>query len=208
MNKLYNLARVTTATTGTGTMTLGSAVSGYLTFANAGVSNGEVVTYGIRDGANSEIGMGTYSTAGTTLTRTTVYRSTGAAFTGKITLSGNAIVFITQSAEDLREIGIRAVSKTSNYTVLASDNMRSFNNIGAVGEVDLTLPTAVADLKFTFVVYAAQILKIIGAGADVIKGGTTFSDVDIQSNEPYSSLTLEAHGSGLWVATSTVGNWS
>jgi hypothetical protein len=36
--KLYNLARVSTATTGTGTITLGAAVSGYLTFALAGLS--------------------------------------------------------------------------------------------------------------------------------------------------------------------------
>jgi hypothetical protein len=45
--KLYNLARMTTPTTGTGTITLGSAV---LTFASAGVQNGETVSYGIADG--------------------------------------------------------------------------------------------------------------------------------------------------------------
>jgi hypothetical protein len=58
MAKLYNLARVTTATTGTGTMTLGAAVAGYLTFAGAGVQNGDVVAYAIKDGSNSEIGRG------------------------------------------------------------------------------------------------------------------------------------------------------
>ena len=57
MAKLYNLARVNTATTGTGTITLGSAVAGYLTFALAGVADGDVVDYGIKDGSNSEIGM-------------------------------------------------------------------------------------------------------------------------------------------------------
>ena len=39
MGKLYNLARMTTATVGTGTIALGAAVSGYLTFANAGVAD-------------------------------------------------------------------------------------------------------------------------------------------------------------------------
>ncbi|MDB5607787.1 MAG: putative rane-localized protein [Bradyrhizobium sp.] len=96
-SKLYNLARMTTATTGTGTITLGSAVSGYLTFALAGAANGDVVSYAIKDGANSEIGTGTYTSAGTTLTRT-VTKSTNA--NAAISLSGAAEVFITFRAED------------------------------------------------------------------------------------------------------------
>lgn len=98
MAKLFNLARVTTATTGTGTITLGSAVSGYLTFALAGVSNGDVVSYGIKDGANSEVGIGTYTSSGTTLTRT-VTKSTNS--NAAISLSGAAEVYITIRAEDL-----------------------------------------------------------------------------------------------------------
>lgn len=97
MAKLYNLARMTTATVGAGTITLGSAVSGYLTFALAGVPNGEVVSYGIKDGSNSEVGTGTYTSAGTTLTRT-VTKSTNS--NAAISLSGSAEVFITPRAED------------------------------------------------------------------------------------------------------------
>lgn len=99
MAKLYNLARMTTATTSTGTITLGSAVSGYLTFALAGVANGDIVSYGIKDGANSEIGIGTYTTSGTTLTRT-VTKSTNS--NAAINLSGTAEVFITPRAEDFK----------------------------------------------------------------------------------------------------------
>lgn len=103
MAKLYNLARMTTTTTGTGTITLGSAVAGYLTFAQAGVANGDVVDYAIKDGNDSEIGTGTYTSSGTTLTRT-VTKSTNS--NAAINLSGAAEVFITPRAETLNDASL------------------------------------------------------------------------------------------------------
>jgi len=43
MTTVVNRARMTTATTGTGDITLGSAVAGFATFAEAGVSDGDTV---------------------------------------------------------------------------------------------------------------------------------------------------------------------
>jgi hypothetical protein len=60
-------ANVTTTTTGTGTLTLGSAVSGYTNF--SGVGNGNQTYYAITDSTNFEIGVGTYTSSGTTLSR-------------------------------------------------------------------------------------------------------------------------------------------
>ena len=102
MSKLFNLAKMTTATEGTGTITLGSAVSGFLTFALAGVSDGDIVSYGISDGANSEVGYGTYGSAGTTLARTTILNSTNSG--SAIDLSGNAIVYITALAQNFYDV--------------------------------------------------------------------------------------------------------
>jgi hypothetical protein len=111
---LHNLARVTSATTGTGTLTLGSAVSGFLSFADAGVANGETVTYAIRDGADSEIGRGVYTTAGTTLTRATIYESTngGAA----INCTGSQEVFVTAAAENVWTAPTVTTVTTTNLT--------------------------------------------------------------------------------------------
>ena len=98
MVTLVNRAKMTTATTGTGTITLGVAVSGYQSFAAAGVTNSQVVRYVVEDGANWEIGTGTYTSSGTTLSRTPTQSSSGGA---AISLSGAAFVFITAVVADL-----------------------------------------------------------------------------------------------------------
>jgi hypothetical protein len=97
---LKNLARMTTATTGTGTITLGAAVSGFLTFAQAGLANGQHVSYGINDAGsgNGEVGRGTYSASAGTLSRDVILASTNSG--AAINLSGSAQVFITELAED------------------------------------------------------------------------------------------------------------
>lgn len=96
----HNIAKMTSTTTGTGTLTLVAAISGYNTFANAGVVNGEIVTYTIRDGSNSEVGRGTYTSSGTTLSRDTVLSSTNSG--SKISCSGNQQVMISLASEDIQ----------------------------------------------------------------------------------------------------------
>ena len=89
---------MTTSTTGTGTITLGSAVSGYQSFDAANITNGQTVRYAIEDGTAFEIGSGTYTSSGTTLTRSVTESSNS---DSAITLTGNAEVFITATVADL-----------------------------------------------------------------------------------------------------------
>lgn len=103
MAALLNRAKMTTATTGTGTVTLGIAVTAFLTFAEAGAANATVYSYVIEDGNDVEFGIGTYTSSGTLFSRDTVTGSKigGTAGTSKINLSGSAIIAITPLAADI-----------------------------------------------------------------------------------------------------------
>ena len=81
----------TTTTTGTGTLTLAGAFSGFDSFAEIG--DGNTTYYSCTDGTDFEVGIGTYTASGTTLSRDTILESTGATATadvnGAVTASTN-----------------------------------------------------------------------------------------------------------------------
>ena len=96
---VYDRIQETTTTAGTGSVTLAGAVAGYQTFAVVG--NGNTVYYCIVDGNAWEVGVGTYSTTGPSLARTTVLSNSNGN-TSAITLSSSAntkTVFCTYPAE-------------------------------------------------------------------------------------------------------------
>jgi hypothetical protein len=65
----------TTTTTGTGTITLAGAVSGFQSFSVIGNGNTTYYTIAHTTAAEWEVGIGTYTSSGTTLARTTILSS-------------------------------------------------------------------------------------------------------------------------------------
>lgn len=167
-NKLYSLARVTTATVGAGTITLSTVVSGYLTFALAGVLDGDIVSYGIKDGANSEVGTGTYTSAGTTLTRT-VTKSTNS--NAAISLSGTAEVFITPRAEDYID--------PQNF--LAGLGLAN-NGVAPTTDIDVSTGVAMDSLNAVPIKLSSALTKrlsvawVVGTGQGMLATGVAVTD--------------------------------
>lgn len=111
---LADRVQETTTTAGTGALTLDGAVGGFQSFAVVG--NGNICYYTIVDGTSWEVGIGTYSTTGPTLSRTTVL-SNSSGTTSPLTLSSAAKpVFLTYPAEK-------------------SVNLDSSGNVSALGTV-------------------------------------------------------------------------
>ena len=206
MARHYNLARMSTATTGTGTITLGSAVSGFLTFAQAGVPNGGTVTYGIKEGSNSEIGRGTYTSSGTTLTRS-VLKSTNSG--SAITLSGSAEVFITAAAEDFRE----TLYTTRTYYVRTdgSDSNSGLENtaggafltiqaaIDAVSSIDISIYAVTVQVGTGTYAEALTLKDPLGSATCTLLGDTgTLTNCKIS---PASGASITANASKRWVVS-------
>jgi hypothetical protein len=87
----------TTTTTGTGTITLAGSPTGFRTFADIG--NGNTTYYCISGGLQFEVGIGTYTASGTTLSRDTVL-SNSLGTTAKIDFSaGSKDVLVTYPSD-------------------------------------------------------------------------------------------------------------
>lgn len=87
----------TTTTTGTGTVTLAGASTGYQSFSAIGNGNQTYYTIAGQGTAEWEVGIGTYTSSGTTLSRDTVLSSSNSG--SKVNFSaGSKDVFVTYPA--------------------------------------------------------------------------------------------------------------
>jgi hypothetical protein len=88
--QLFDRVQVAATANTTVSFTLSTAVTGYQDFSV--MTNGNTTYYGSSDGTNWEVGIGTYSSAGPTLTRTTILSSSNAG--SAVTFTSAPIVWI------------------------------------------------------------------------------------------------------------------
>ena len=142
-------------TTGTGTLTLSGAFDGYQAFSVIG--NGNVTYYTIYDPASGdwEVGYGTYTASGTTLSRDFVYDSSN---------SGNLVNF----AVGTKEVFCTYPSEQAVYQE-TNGNLRLINGVIEVsidGTSGTTLPNATFQAFSTTNGYIQNNIQNLSGGAD------------------------------------------
>jgi hypothetical protein len=137
---LADRVRETSITTGTGTLTLAGAMYGYQSFSVIG--NGNTTYYTIYDNTSGawEVGIGTYTVSGTTLSRDTVLASSNAGALVPFGV-GTKDVFVTYPSE-------RSVYKdTANvYTVQSAFNALTASSIALTTGTITTAPVSNTDI--------------------------------------------------------------
>jgi hypothetical protein len=217
MAKFADRVKVSTSTTGTGTITLGSAETGFVVVPSS--LDGETLRYVIEDGGSPatafEIGTGVFTNSGSTLTRSLTSSSTGSL----LNLSGSAKVFISPTADDLQFV---QVYSTTGDLPSASDNHGRITHVHGDGAMyfahagswvrlqnhdanlqsfvdTFTLPTSDGTVD--------QVLKTNGSGTlqfGTITSSAGFSTVNVASRTLTTDTTVGATESALTVGPLTI----
>jgi hypothetical protein len=128
----------TSATTGTGTITLAGAVAGFQSF--SAIGDGNTTYYAIVGGTQWEVGLGTYTSSGTTLSRDTVLASSTGS---KLDLAaGTKNVFVTYPAA---EAVYQDATNTAYAPQFAASNGINLNNNTVASSY--TFPTGYSGLS-------------------------------------------------------------
>lgn len=147
---LADRVKETTTTAGTGTVTLLGASTGYQSFSAIGNANTTYYTIAGQSGSEWEVGIGTYTSSGTTLSRDTVLASSNAG--AKVVFSaGTKDVFVTYPAE----YTANALGGGIGAVLLNADTMTVSGTI-ATGQNGLTVGPLTINSGVTLTVASGQ----------------------------------------------------
>jgi hypothetical protein len=136
---IANRVKETTTTAGTGTVTLLGASTGFQSFAVIGNANTTYYTIAGQTGNEWEVGIGTYTSSGTTLARTTVFANSSGTQPSALSFSaGTKDVFVTYPAELAAFANGNGVV-VENYTTLTGTYTMTTGKSGlSVGPITIT----------------------------------------------------------------------
>jgi len=198
MSKLFNRAKMTTTTAGTGNLTLGSAADGFVTFAAAGVVNGDVVRYCIEaeNGTDFEIGEGSYTASGTVLSRADADVQLSSNSNNRITLAaGTHNVFITAADSDF--------AQEITVTVAAG----KFVIDGTSQQIITLLPSITYRLDQSDSTNSSHPLVLASGSADGSTYSTGIRTVGTPGSKgAYTEVKLEQDAPALWYKCSSHSN--
>lgn len=141
---LKDRVKDSTTTTGTGPITLaGAPPSGYQAF--SAIGNGNTTYYTIFAGSEWEVGIGTYSSTGPTLARTTVLASSNGDLAVNFSAGTKAVFVSAPSAAILPQTYTPTISSEVNVTsgtAQLCDYTRVGDLVTVSGYVDVTVPAA------------------------------------------------------------------
>jgi hypothetical protein len=134
-----------TTTSGTGTVVLNGAATGYQSFAVIG--NANTTYYTIAGGSDYEVGIGTYYSGNTSLSRDTILASSNA--NAAVTLSGSYDVFVTYPAEEavyLNGTNLNAGGLSNIAFSALTANLASINTVTLTTGTISAQPNAATDI--------------------------------------------------------------
>lgn len=196
-NALYNLAAMTVASSGTGTITLSSAatINGvtYLSFSSAGVPGGAQVYYSILDSSASEIGgPATYLSSNTTLARNPTNTTNGGA---AIDMSRNAVVLVSPPASQFREV--LTAARTYYVSSGGSDSNTGLSSAAPFATIQKAIDT-VATLDMSTFQVTIQLSSGTYTGTNSVRSYVGLLPPIIVGNEVTPSSVLISVPSGCW----------
>jgi len=196
----------TTATTGTGTLTLGGAVTGFQSFSSA-LSDADTTYYSIFESSTGafEVGLGTFTLSGTTLSRDTILESSNAGSAINLT-AGAADVFITQPAEKAVYLDATNGVTSSAGQIDISDFNNDVGYSTTTGTVTSVAATAGTGISISgSPITTSGTLTITNTAPDqtvVLTGGTnvtvtgTYPNFTIASTDQFVGTVTSVGGTG------------
>lgn len=141
---LADRVQETSTTSGTGTITLLGAVTGFQSFAAIGNGNTTYYTIYEQGTSNWEVGIGTYTSSGTTLARNTVIASSNS---GSLVNFGTALknVFVDMPSEMIalggsgQSIQVNQTTESQTYTLATGTNGFAVGPITTASGVTVTI---------------------------------------------------------------------